>query len=146
MAECNEEHDAFTGAMGQEEGCDIVVEECEAAGTEGEGVGGKVHFPSDDGGFELGNAITTIAEACQYRVEIDQKIDIDGGISSEVLAEGEELGLPTEVARFELFEGLLILMKHVGAWSEVLCGIDDEVERAERGSSGVEAVRWDGVQ
>ena len=54
--------------MGGEKLRDIVVEERQPGGAEALSVGGEIEFTAHDGGFDLGGAVTAVAETLYNRI------------------------------------------------------------------------------
>src|SRR5918911_2754129 len=86
-----EQHALARGMWGEEPG-DVIVEEREAGCDEPERIRGQVELPCGDGRLELSDAIAAVAEMRQQGSEIDEEIDVGGGIGSQVLVQGKPPG------------------------------------------------------
>src|ERR687884_2120891 len=91
-----EQHALARGMRGEEPG-DVIVEERETRCAEPECIRGQVELPRGDGRLELSDAIAAVAETRQQGSEIDEEVDVGGGISPQVLAQGKPPGQVSKV-------------------------------------------------
>src|SRR5438045_4553879 len=126
--------------MWGEESGDVIVEEREAGCAEPERVRGQVELPRGDGRLELSDAIAAVAETRQQGSKIDEEIDVDGGIGSQVLAQGKPPGEVPKGTALEQRERLLLMIERIGPRRKAIDGVDNQIEIRERSPSRIQAI------
>ncbi len=140
MTDSDEEHRALAPGMRREEPDDLLIEEGEAGSTEALGIRRQVHPSSSDTALQLSGAIATIAPRLQDQVQIGEAVDVDRGVSGQLLKQSESSRQVAEVSFTEQFERAGLPLVVVGTGRQSLHGVDDQVEIDERLVSAREEV------
>ena len=109
-------------------------------------MGRELQLTGEECGFELGEAVATVAVALEYRCEVGHRVDIDVGIVGILLTVGDSRGVGATVAFGDQFDRPAVPVEEVATGSQSLDVVDDQVRIEERGSLGVERVERGAVR
>jgi hypothetical protein len=76
---------AFAIGVRREEAGYVVIVKGEAGGAQALGVGREIEFAAEDTGFNLHRTISAIPQAAEYRPQVRQKENVDGGVGRQLL-------------------------------------------------------------
>src|SRR5262249_44339225 len=127
-AQRSHEDRILPGCVRREERHDLSIVEGEPGRAEALGVRAQIEPPSDDAGFEIRDAITTIAHVLERMVEICEEEHGHGRGAAERLLETEERGVTPKVAEPDGLERVSARMVRVGPGRDSVHRVDREVE------------------
>src|SRR5208282_640024 len=87
------------GVRGEKAGY-VVIVKGEAGGAHALGIGREVEFAAEDAGFKLHGSISAISQTAEYRPQVRQKENIDGGVGRQLLLQSEIARLLTKISLF----------------------------------------------
>ena len=131
VAQGHQENGTLAFGVRREERSNVVVEKCQAGGTQMLRICRKVEPAADDAGFKLHGAISAIAIALQDGTQVGQKEDIGRGVRGQGLLQSEVSGLGAEISLLQTLERSAVTVKDVGSGFEALDGVDDQVDVVE---------------
>ncbi len=141
----HQEHHAFSPSVGREERGHVIVEEGQPRCSEPLRVGGQVELSAEDSRFNLGRPVPPVPEALQDRRQVQQEIDVHGGVRGQRLPQAEVSGpapeIPLSLPRLQELEDLFLRVIHVFARGDSLHGVDDEVDIVQKDAGRVQKVR-----
>src|SRR5437660_11259688 len=106
----------------------LVVIKSHASSGQVLSVGRKIQLASQNAGFELHRAVSTIPKALQNRSQLCQEKYVHGGVRGQYLVQPEVTSLGPEIPPPQAFEQPALAMEHVNSRIKTFDRMDNQVE------------------
>src|SRR5437660_1320481 len=143
FAHSHEKNGALAFRVRREEPDYLVVIKSQAGSAQVLGVGREIQLASQNAGFELHRAVSTIPEALQNRSQVYQEKYVHGGVRGQLLVQSEVTGLGAKVSRLQKPKHAAITIEDIGSRFQTFHCVDNQVQLIELSSRWIEEICGD---